>query len=261
MLQVRSVPQMRSTLTAAAVMLAARCTPYLETEMLQLRQVVQPGSVCLDVGAAAGLYTLVLSRLTGPAGQVHSVEPLPFAHPGWNRLLLARQRPNVRHHAVALGAEPGRGIMSVPLRRNRPVTGRSFLAQQTTGLGSNAEFAAHQTVDVAVATIDALCARAHLTRLDFIKIDAEGAELHILNGGQLSIERFRPAMLIEIEARHTARYQYAPHDIVRWAADRGYAMYLWQRGWRQSGHVCPHSRNYLFLPVSPDRPAIPVARV
>lgn len=244
-------PAVRAELAAASVLLAARWTRFLEAELLGLPAVVQPGSVCIDVGAAAGLYTLALSRLAGPAGRVHSVEPLSFAHPVLARLLGARAARNVRHHQVALGAEAGKALMSVPIGRYGLVTGRSFVTRTSCGLGSNAEFAGHVTVSVAVETLDSLCARAGLTRLDFIKIDVEGAELQVLHGGRNAIESLRPALLLEIEARHTARYRHTPDDVARWLTQRGYKMYLWQRGWREASRVCAHARNYLFRASGP----------
>jgi FkbM family methyltransferase len=239
---------MRAQITTAAVMALARCTPYLEAEMLGLRGLIEPGSVCVDVGAAAGLYTLVMSRLAGPMGQVHSFEPLSFAQPVWSKVLAARSAANVHHHALALGSEPGTGVMSVPIGRLGPVTGRSFLTGGSYDLGSNAEFANHVCVDVPVSTLDCICADACLTGLDFIKIDTEGAELQVLRGGERAIKEFRPVILAEIEARHAARYQCEPADIVTWLAQRGYVMYAWRGGWRPAGQVSPGTRNYLFQP-------------
>jgi FkbM family methyltransferase len=233
-------------MTAKAIMVLARRTRYLEAEMLGLKDVVGPGGVCVDVGAAAGLYTLALSRLAGPSGRVHSVEPLAFAHPVWTRVLGSRGARNVQRHALALGAEPGRGVMSVPVGRYGLVTGRSFLADRSRGLGSNAEFAGQVEVSVPVATLDGLCAPAGLDRLDFIKIDVEGAELSVLQGAEQVIETFRPALLVEIEARHTARYDYGPQDVTDWLARRGYTMYAWQRGWQETRRVGAGTRNYLF---------------
>jgi FkbM family methyltransferase len=243
---------LRARLTNAAVMTLARWTPYLETELLGLSGLVGPGSVCVDVGSAAGLYTLALSQLAGPAGDVHSVEPVSFARPVWTRALGARQLPNVSHHAMALGQETGSGEMSVPIGRYGPVTGRSFLTTKSHGLGSNTEFAGQRTVMVEVGTLDSLCEQAGLTRLDFIKADVEGAELHVLEGGQHAIETFHPMLLIEIEARHLDRYGYAPDDIVGWLAKRGYTMhsYTRQQGWRETGIVTGDCRNYLFRPVA-----------
>jgi FkbM family methyltransferase len=254
----RRIPD-RPSLTAAVVSLLARHNLWLEPELAGLTDLVRPGDVCVDVGAAAGLYTLALSQLVGPAGQVHSVEPLSSAHPAWSRLLGAGDRPNVRRHRLALSAQPGQTTLSVPTGRLGPVTGRSFLAWQTDGLGSNTEFSGHTDVLVPVDTLDHLC--AGLTRLDFVKIDVEGAELHVLHGGAHAIETFEPSLLVEIEARHLTRYRHAVQDVTGWLTSRGYTMHVWQRGWRPTAVVCPHSRNYLFRPPartsSPDRAAAP----
>lgn len=243
---------MRAKMTNGAVMLLARLTPYVESELVGLAGVVGPGSVCLDVGAAAGLYSLALSQLAGPSGEVHSIEPLSFAHPVWQRILGSQECANVRTYHLALGSEAGPGVMSVPSGRYVQVTGRSFLAGKAAGLGPNVEFSSHQEVPVAVDTIDGLIERAGVTRLDFIKIDTEGGELHVLQGGESSIKEFRPAILVEIEARHTARYEYAPSDLVDWLVERGYGMYTWRRhGWQQTSQVCLDRRNYLFRPDPP----------
>jgi FkbM family methyltransferase len=237
----------RPSLTAAVTGLLARRTPYLETELHTLPGLVRAGDVCVDVGAAAGLYSQALSSLVGPAGQVHSVEPVSFSHPVWSWVLGARRQANVRHHCLALGAEPGRAVMKVPFRAFGPDTSRSFLDFKTHGLGSNAEFARHVDVLVDVATLDGLC--ADFDRLDFVKIDVEGGELHVLHGGQRVIERFRPTMLIEIETRHTERYEYSADDVADWLVCRGYAMFLWRGGWQPVDRVCAHANNYLFRPV------------
>jgi FkbM family methyltransferase len=242
----------RQALATAVVLQLARRTRFVEPEMLGLRDLIQPGSVCFDIGAAAGLYTLALSQLAGPSGQVHSFEPVPFAHPVLTRILGGRSGENVRHHALALGVEPGRGVMSVPVGKHGPVTGRSFLDADCTGQGSNAEFRSHVDVDVEVQTLDGICAEAQLSRLDFIKIDVEGAELQVLKGGEASIDRFTPTLLVEIEDRHTARYRHPGSDVATWLRRRGYLMHTWQGSWQETDVVCSHARNYLFVPGATD---------
>jgi FkbM family methyltransferase len=255
---------MRAKLTAAAVAALARWTPYLESEMCGLRSVVRPGSVCVDVGSAAGLYTMALSRLAGAAGHVYSVEPLPFAHLFWSRVLAAGRSGNVREHTVALGTEPGAETMSVPIGRYGLVTGRSFLSRRAGGPDPNAEFAGRIAVTVAVDTLDELCEREAISRLDFVKIDVEGAELQVLEGGQRVIETHRPVLLIEIEARHAARYGCSPDDITSWLFQRGYTMHVWnmhawRRGWREADRIEAGTRNYLFRPPHPEARAVPAA--
>ena len=222
----------RVALMAAAVMLVAKTTRLIEPELLACAT-WSSRAASASTSARRPALTVALAHLAGPTGQVHSVEPVTFAHSAWTKVLGSRSSGNVRHHVTALGAEPGRGVMSVPVGRHGPVTGRSFLEWKTKGLGSNAEFAGQMEVPVDVQTLDGLCKDAGITRLDFVKIDVEGAEMHILEGGQQTIESLQPAMLIEIEARHSARYEISPEDISGWLLDRGYAMYTWQHGWQQ----------------------------
>lgn len=222
-------------------LLAAR-TPWVERELLGLRHVVCPGAVCLDVGAATGYYSVVMGRLAGPSGVVHSIEPLVFAYPVVSALLGVRRRP------IALGDTRGRHWMSVPLRDGRPVTGRAFLTHGATGLGSNDEFDDHLEIRVRADTLDHYRADAGLDRVDFVKLDVEGGELAVLRGGADTIARDRPTILLELEERHTCRYGYTPEDVVDWLTARGYRMHHWRCGrWRPTSRVTPANRNYLFV--------------
>lgn len=47
-------------------------------------------------------------------------------------------------------------------------------------------------------SIDGLVEREQLKRLDFIKMDIEGAELAALKGAEQSIRRFRPKLAISV---------------------------------------------------------------
>ncbi len=211
--------------------------------MLGLAELVGPGAVCLDVGAEFGLYTWSLADLVGPSGAVHAVEPQPdlgrtLRFGTW--LVSAR---NVTIHRLALGDEPGTGHLSQPSRGVVRVHGRTFLADGTTGLGSNAEFSRHRTIGVRVVTLDALVARRGLTRLDLVKADVEGAEGRLLTGGDATLRRFRPHLLIELEDRHLARFGTSVDTIVGRLADLGYAPSHWSSDGWQPGIA---GRNVLF---------------
>jgi FkbM family methyltransferase len=243
-----NLTEVRGAAVAGALRVLARLTPFVEPELIGLREVVRPGDVCVDIGAALGLYTVSLSRLVGPQGTVHSIEPLVFAHPALSFLLRPREGRNVVRHSVALGVGEGREVMSVPVRHGTPVTGRSFLTSGATGLGSNAEFTDHMEVLVRTDTLDRFCAANAIDRLDFVKADVEGAELRVLQGGAETIERFRPKLLLEIEERHVLRFGYRAGDVQEWLAERGYRMHAWHRGtWRQVDRIDDRVRNYLFV--------------
>lgn len=162
-------------------------------------------------------------------------------------LLRPRSGANVRRHALALGAASDETVIRVPVRNGGLVTGRSFIERDALGVGPNDEFEAHIDVRVRVESLDGLCASAGIERVDFIKGDVEGAELALLHGAEQTIESHRPALLLEIEARHTRRYGHEPEDVTAWLSARGYRMYaLRGTGWHPVTRVVPGIRNYLF---------------
>ncbi|MEV7601127.1 FkbM family methyltransferase [Kitasatospora sp. NPDC089797] len=237
----------RTATVSAALRWGAGRLSFVEDEVAGLRQVVAPGATCLDIGAEYGLYTWTLSALVGPTGAVHSVEPLP-GPARWlrttARLLGAR---NVAVHRLALGAEPGRGTLSLPKRRGLPVHGRTYLTEGTDGPGPNAEFASSVRVPARVATLDQLADELRLTRTSFVKADVEGAELAVLRGGAATLRRHRPTLLLEIEDRHLRKYGARAADVPRHLEQYGYRAHRWWRGrWVPAPRITEDCRNYLF---------------
>jgi FkbM family methyltransferase len=232
--------------------LLAKRSLFVEDEILGLDAVIRPGDVCLDVGAEYGIYSHVLARLTGLNGTVHSIEPLPGAFRVLTAGLTAVGCGNVRCHQVALGEQTGHGTLSVPRRRGLPVHGRAFLTTGADEQGSNTEFTSSRGVTADVLTLDELCAREGIDRVDFIKADVEGAELSVLRGGEITITGHCPTLLLEIEERHVRKYGVDAAAVVDWLTARGYQMRIWDNGaWHTTERVTPARRNYLFT--HPDR--------
>jgi FkbM family methyltransferase len=233
-----------------ALVALSRRTAWVEAELAGLRQVVGPGSVCVDVGGEYGTYTYALAHLVGPRGVVHNVEPL-HGLPSFvtGAVLRACGAPAVRRHSTALGDFRGLGTLRVPRRAGRSVHGRSFLAEGADGPGPNAEFTATRAEPVPVTTLDALVADENMDRLDFLKADIEGAEPALLRGAVKTIDRFRPTLLLEIEARHLHKYGAEPADVIRPLDVLGYQMAVWRDGtWVDVETVTAGQRNYLFTP-------------
>ncbi|WP_157252254.1 FkbM family methyltransferase [Nonomuraea typhae] len=233
------------TLTSAALLTAARGR-LAEPELLGLRSLIRPGAVCFDIGAAYGMYTHPLARLAGPAGQVHSFEPLPVPY----RVLAAgcglAGAANVRLTNAAIGAETGWQRLRLPYRFGLPIHGWAHLQE---GMKHPGRFAGVRTLDVPVHTVDTICDLRGLTRVDFLKADVEGFEAEVLSGAARTIERHRPALLLEVEDRHLLKYGRTADDVTGPLRERGYRMHTWQGGrWIRAERVTTRRRNYLFLP-------------
>lgn len=130
---------------------------------------VRPGQVAVDVGANIGFHTLTLARLVGPGGVVHALEPDAENRHALERSLRELGAACVRLHALAAWSHDGE------LRLDRSEGNRGD--HRTLPLDA---CASERSVLVRCAKLDTLCAEH--ARVDFVKLDAQGAELEILRG-------------------------------------------------------------------------------
>jgi FkbM family methyltransferase len=233
----------RVSAAAALLQVGARAS-LSEPELLGLSQFVRPGAICFDVGAAYGMYTFPLSRLAGPAGQVHSFEPLPVPY----RILEAGRRAtgarNVRLTNAAVGSSMGWRRLILPYRFGLPIHGWAHLQE---GLKHPGRFTVTRTLEVAVHTVDRVCELREISRVDFMKVDVEGFEPEVLKGAERTIQQHRPTLLLEIEDRHLGKYGTTSAEVAGSLIERGYRMHVWHgRRWRRAERVGTRRRNYLF---------------
>lgn len=163
-------------------------------ELERAREYIPAGGTVIDVGAYIGDHTITYADLVGSTGHIFAIEPNPIALTCLMHNL--RDRPNVTICQLAFG-------------------GRITKANMI--LDSGDVSACRMTNDdeggIDVRTIDGTFQM--LTRLDFIKIDAEGFEPMILTGGMQTIMRLRPTILIEINPFMLGKYGFEADDVYR----------------------------------------------
>ncbi len=151
-----------------------------------IKRVVNPGDVALDIGANIGLVTLLLARCVGTSGCVHAFEPNPAVASMLQDSIDDNQLAQVTLHRCGLGGESGRFSLSVP----KDNAGAASFVRAMSG---------SVTVEVPVRTLDSIVTGHHLERIDFIKMDVEGAEANVLRGGLDMLASIRPrSILFEI---------------------------------------------------------------
>ena len=81
-------------------------------------------------------------------------------------------------------------------------------------------------VRVEVRRVDDVLEGINWPRVDFIKLDVEGAELSFLHGARRMLRGdVRPAILVEVQDIRTAPWGYAAREIVRLLSDAGYSWF------------------------------------
>ncbi|MCC6469257.1 MAG: FkbM family methyltransferase [Alphaproteobacteria bacterium] len=160
---------------------------------------LKPGMTMVDVGANIGHYAMVAAFAVGPQGRVVAFEPDDENHAALAANLALNRLGNATAERLALGSAPGR----LALHRDRANRGGHSLAAANVLAPAGAQ-------DVAVATLDAYAASSlGGRRVDFIKIDVQGAEAGVLAGAAGVLARDHPVVLVE----------FWPHGIRAMGAD------------------------------------------
>jgi FkbM family methyltransferase len=146
-----------------------------------LRRWCRPGDAVMDIGAHLGLFTVCMSRLVGPRGQVFSFEPTPFTCSVLRETVrLNHCESNVVVHQKGVSSQSGHA---------------SFF--DTGDVVSNANSLVHTARSKATTTIETVSLDDVLPNrqaIRLLKIDVEGAELDVLRGAGRTINRCRPVI-------------------------------------------------------------------
>lgn len=172
-----------------------------EDEMLE-RFVPEKGDIVVDVGAHMGRYTIPSAKDVGQGGKVIAIE----AHPGNFRLLKRNLRlnglTNVMPLNYAVYSSKARLKLYLPDEKEGYTMHHSLMPGYLST--KYREKAARRHVEVEADTLDNVLQSAGVDRVNWIKIDVEGAELEVLKGalGTLSTNK-GISLLIEVHGMET----------------------------------------------------------
>lgn len=188
---------------------------YEPTEAEFFRRSVTDGMTVLDIGANLGFYTVLAGSLVGATGRVIAFEPLLS-----NRTLLERSvsengfedRVTVRDQAVG-GA---RAQMAIVIAEAAANSGGAYISD------SAPQGFTSQQVEVIRLDEEDLGGK-----VDFIKIDIEGAELLAFRGARALLESQRPTIMCELHAKQLRLVSgCSPSDVITQLGAYGYSCHL-----------------------------------
>ena len=156
------------------------------------KSLLKDGDTIIDVGSNCGYLTLPLCKDVGNNGKIIAIEPSTRDY----KRLVENVELNgignvVKTIQMAVGDRIGQKTMMIANeeRSNVNTLGDKFAFQ---GIEKQS------TEDVNVTTIDNIVSSENLSRVDVIKLDVEGSEIRCLEGAKLTIQNFKPALIIRI---------------------------------------------------------------
>jgi FkbM family methyltransferase len=144
----------------------------------QFAKSIKKSQVIWDIGANVGFYTLLAANLTGPSGKVVAFEPLPRNLNYLNQHIALNHFSNIQVEEIAISDTAG-------------------IFKFDTRLG-NLEGTLSEQGDISVRalSLDEYISKNPDSVPHCIKIDVEGAELKVLEGGKEILKKFHPQIFL-----------------------------------------------------------------
>ena len=188
--------------------------------------------VVLDIGACEGEESIRYARAF-PRARIFAFEPLP-ANQELIRVNLARHSLEGRVELVplALADETGESTFHVSSGRPREEFSgpdwnygnkSSSLLPPASASAMHGWIEFKESITVRTDTLARFCASRGLSRIDFVHLDVQGAELRVLRGAGAHLARVT-ALWLEVADRELYRGQALRGEIHRYLRSRGFAL-------------------------------------
>lgn len=161
-----------------------------------IMQTVKPGQTVLDIGAHKGGYLYTFLGLVGKQGRVFAFEPQSLLYNYLVKMKDMLQWNNVNIDHVALSDTEKDVTLYIPTNH---VSAKSAPGATILDISGRSDLDFTETVHT--DSLDHYCAAYHIAP-DFLKIDVEGNEMNIFIGGMETIRKYKPRILVEIDANY-----------------------------------------------------------
>ena len=208
-----------------------------------------------DVGANIGIYCFLAARYGLPDAKIFAFEPQPQCIKYLNKTISLNDWEN-KLSVFNLGL----GDKKAELELYLSGTGSTF----DNSFNDNAD---SKKITIPVDTLDNQVEKLNIKKIDFLKIDVEGFEQKVLEGGLKTIERDKPIIFLEIADHVRGRNYRNPNyeKTLGWLWQKGYVIYRADENFYLEKITKPKGANhiamYLCVPKKLVWKTIPVLRI
>lgn len=144
---------------------------------------LKEGDIVLDLGSYCGSTVWGFSKAVGESGKVYGFEPDPI-----NFEVFCK---NIEYHQLSNVVAINRGVWSFS-------GNLLFQGEGNMGSGiSKVQSRAANLLKVPVISLDDFCEEFDIRKIDYIKIDIEGAEIEVLKASSNILKKYKPRLIIE----------------------------------------------------------------
>lgn len=145
--------------------------------------ILEKNDIMIDVGAHIGTYTIPIASQIGKSGKVLAFEPNPK-----NSMVLRKniELNNLNNIIMFENAVSNKNEISSLTLSDDPML--SMIIDNGKG----------EDIKIECVTLDSVYEKLKLEKVDWLKIDAEGSEIKVMEGAKKILEQFHPKIIIEV---------------------------------------------------------------
>lgn len=182
---------------------------------------IQEGMTVFDVGANIGEISLLFSRFVGTQGKVYAFEASQSTFEKLSNICQLAGRPQIVLNHQAVADQAGRVQLYVYDDDHSVWNSLGQRPLHEYGI----DLKPTHIEDVEAVTIDEYCQNNHISQIDLLKIDVEGAEYQVLLGARQMLENQSIHCCVFEFGGTTFDMGNTPDDIEAYFKDVGYAVW------------------------------------
>jgi FkbM family methyltransferase len=171
---------------------------------------IRKNSIFIDAGANFGLFSILNSSAI-VSGKIFAFEPVPKT--------LSYLRKNVALNKLSAKIRPQGAALS-------DKDGTAYITTNKFGGNHITSVRNKNSVRIKTLKLDTFCRDMNISGIDIIKADVEGAELLLLRGGEKTISRDKPVLVLEAQENWMRRFNYTPKELFDFLHSKGYSYKL-----------------------------------
>lgn len=176
-----------------------------------IRSLVKKGDIVLDIGANIGYDTVIMSKIIGDEGIIYSFEPTDYYSKVLEKNIKANDLKNCE--VVKVGLSDKQESLKIEIGSS----------SATIHVPDNIFLKSSEQIEL--DTLENFVREKNLERIDFIKMDIDGHEPLVLEGGWNVLEKFNPMVLLEVNHLNYLEAGYNAWDFYQTLVSKGYRIY------------------------------------
>ena len=181
---------------------------------------IKKGDVAIDCGANIGFYTNFMRSIVGNEGFVHAFEPVPSTF----KKLSANTKKYISINNYTLNnLGLYKKIDNLTAYIPDSIDGHASINNHISEWKADSI----EEVSIKLTTLDTYFSEKKLKKIDFIKMDIEGAEIEALRGGKQTLSEHLPTLHLEVNSRLLKNFKQNPADLLDFLKTIGYKIFYY----------------------------------